>query len=162
DSSGRAIEGLTAADFGLTEDGVPQTISFAEFQRIEAAPGDAPPAAPPAPAPPRAEPAIPARPVTQYEIARPAPGDTRYRDRRLVVLYFDLTSMPPPDQMRAYTAARKFLDSQITPKDLVAIMTFQGGAVRVKHDFTANQAELQEVITTLVYGEQRDPNEMPD
>jgi VWFA-related protein len=159
DSNGRALEGLTANDFSLTEDGVPQTISFLEFQRIDGAPA-APPQ--PAPAPPRAEPIIPARPVTQQEISRPSPGDTRYRDRRLVVFYFDLTSMPPPDQMRAYTAARKFLESQITPRDLVAIMTFQGGAVRVKHDFTGNSAELQDVITTLIYGEQRDPNALPD
>jgi len=32
--------------------------------------------------------------------------------------------MPPPDQMRAYTAARKFMDEQIKAQDLVAIMTF--------------------------------------
>ena len=48
--------------------------------------------------------------------------------------------MPPPDQMRAYANARKFIDTQMEPPDLVAIMTFQGGAVRVKQDFTDDRA----------------------
>ena len=34
DKAGRPIEGLTAKDFSITEDGVPQTISFVEFQRV--------------------------------------------------------------------------------------------------------------------------------
>ena len=37
DKSGKPIEGLTANDFILTEDGVPQTISFVEFQQLQAA-----------------------------------------------------------------------------------------------------------------------------
>src|SRR5262249_32542194 len=62
----------------------------------------------------------------------------------------------------AYTAARTFLAEKITPHDLVAIMTFQGGAVRVKHDFTADREELRQTIETLIYGEQRDADDMPD
>ena len=166
DSNGKAIEGLTAKDFSLTEDGVAQTVSFAEFQRIEAPRLDAgaPPTAPSVSAAqgPASLSAERAGPATQPEISRPAPGDTRYRDRRLIVLYFDLTSMPPPDQMRAFTAARKYIESQMDPRDMVAIMTFQGGAVRVKHDFTANRAELQEVLTTLIYGEQKNADDLPD
>jgi len=53
--------------------------------------------------------------ATQGQIAIPPPGDTRYRDRRLLVLYFDLTAMPPADQMRAYAAAQAFIDSQMQP-----------------------------------------------
>src|SRR5207245_8085595 len=34
DKEGRAIEGLTAKDFVVVEDGEPQTISFVEFQRL--------------------------------------------------------------------------------------------------------------------------------
>src|SRR5882762_6073335 len=35
DKSGKAIEGLTAKDFTVTEDGVPQNIKFFEFQKLE-------------------------------------------------------------------------------------------------------------------------------
>ena len=34
DKDGKPIEGLTAKDFIVTEDGEPQTISFVEFQRL--------------------------------------------------------------------------------------------------------------------------------
>ena len=41
-----------------------------------------------------------------------------------MVLFFDFTSMPQEDQIRAQTAALKFIDTQITPADMVSIMTF--------------------------------------
>ena len=44
DKDGKVIEGLTAKDFTVTEDGQPQDIAFVEFQRMQGA-------APAAPAP---------------------------------------------------------------------------------------------------------------
>src|SRR5215216_6993422 len=35
DKDGKPVEGLTAKDFIVTEDGQPQDIAFVEFQRIE-------------------------------------------------------------------------------------------------------------------------------
>src|SRR5438552_2043856 len=157
DKQGRPVEGLTAADFTITEDGVPQTITTVAYQQMEtnAAP------LPPVPAAPAGRPMRTA-PTVQPTISASAAGDVRYRNRRLLVLYFDLSAMPPPDQMRAYTAARKFMDEQIKAQDLVAIMTFEGGAVRVRQDFTADRVMLKDVLDTLIYGEQRDANDMPD
>ena len=74
--------------------------------------------------------------TVQQQISVPPPGDTRYRDRRLIVLYFDPSAISPLDQMRAYTNALKFVDTQMGPADVVAIITFQKGAVRVRQDFT--------------------------
>src|SRR4029078_2940517 len=47
DKDGRPIEGLTASDFALTEDGVPQTISMVAFQRADSADAAALPPLPP-------------------------------------------------------------------------------------------------------------------
>ena len=156
--TGRPIEGLTAKDFVVTEDNMPQDIAFVEFQRLEdqtplpplssVTLADALPAAPP--------PASDVPAVVNATITPPPPGDERFRNRRLIILYFDLSATPPPDQIRAYDAALKYLDSQMTPADLVAIMTYGGGAVRVKQDFTADRAKLREVIYVLVYGEDKD------
>src|ERR1700686_1134192 len=44
DKRAKPIEGLPANDFVLTEDGVPQTISFVEFQRLQSAANTAQPA----------------------------------------------------------------------------------------------------------------------
>src|SRR4029079_1086708 len=101
-------------------------------------------------------------PVTETRISSSRPGEIRYRDRRLLVLYFDMTAMPPPDLLRAYSASRKFVEMQMQPQDLVAIMTFQGGAVRVKQDFTANREQLQQVIQALIFGEDKDGDGIPD
>src|SRR5580658_8921816 len=79
DKSGKPIEGLTANDFTLTEDGVPQTIGLFEFQRLQAAANSA--------EPPTPSPVVPtAPPATRVQIAPERPGDTRYRDHRLLAL----------------------------------------------------------------------------
>jgi VWFA-related protein len=101
-------------------------------------------------------------PPTQTEIATPPPGDSRFRDRRLLILYFDLTATPPADQMRAFQAAQKFIGSQMETADVVALMTFGGGAVRVVQDFTDDRARLLEVIDTLIFGEDKDGDGVRD
>jgi VWFA-related protein len=158
DKDGHAVEGLTAKDFVVVEDGVPQAISFVEFQRLP----DRRTETPPPSTAPRVAGAPPVPSATQGQIVTPPPADTRYRDRRLLILYFDLTAMPPADQARAYAAAQTFIDTQMQVSDLLAIMTFGGGAVRVKQDFTADRAQLREVMQTLIFGDDKDGDGIPD
>jgi VWFA-related protein len=170
DKEGRPIEGLTARDFVVTEDGQPQDIAFVEFQRLQgesvAVPdaaltaAAATPAAPPAaaPAPANDVPSV----VQNGGIAAPPPGDARFKDRRLIILYFDLSATAPPDQMRAYDAALKYVEEKMAPADLLAIMTYTGSAVRVKQDFTDNKATLKEVINLLIYGKDEDGDGIRD
>src|SRR5262245_45059763 len=107
DKNGAVIEGLGAKDFTVTENGAPQTIRFCEFQKLQESPDAAPRAAPPT-----------TQPVTRNQIAPEPPGGIRYKDRRLLVLYFDMSAMQPPEQFRALAAARKFIRTQMTPQDL--------------------------------------------
>src|SRR5512146_3217089 len=117
DKSGNPVVGLTKDDFIVTEDGAVQTISIFDYQKLPEAPAG--PVTTNAPAL-RVAP-FPKLPRTQ--IAPETPGDFRYRDRRLLALYFDLTAMQIPDQLRALDAAQKFIQTQMTPADLMAIMT---------------------------------------
>src|ERR1700722_5002946 len=102
DKNGKTIEGLTAKDSPVNEDGAPQTIQFCDFQKLsEALPGfsarpDAAPADPDAATKPKVAPA------TKTQIAVEAPGDIKFRDRRLLVIYFDMSAMPVPDQLRSF------------------------------------------------------------
>ena len=169
DKDGRPIEGLTAKDFIVTEDGQPQDIAFVEFQRLLAAPAAAPDAtlaAAPAPAATTPAPAPPVNDVPSVVqnagIAAPPAGDARFKDRRLIILYFDLSATAPFDQMRAYDAGLKYISSQMGPADLIAVMTYTGSAVRVKSDFTDNKAALREVFDLLIYGKDEDGDGVRD
>ena len=166
DKEGRAIEGLTAKDFAITEDGEPQEIAFVEFQRLDASLASASAPTSPASAVDAASagqaPNAPAAPgVVQGQISATTPGDIRYRDKRLIVLYFDMTAMGGAEQMRALGAAQKFIGS-MDGSILMAIMAFQGGAVRVKTDFTDDRPRLEEQVLRLIYGDDLDGDGFPD
>ena len=143
DKDGNPITGLTAKDFAITEDGVPQTIKFFEFQKLT----DAPPSQP-------TNPRIELLPrLTKTQIAPETPGDFRYRDRRLLALYFDMTAMPQPDQLRALKAAKSFVQTQMTGADLIAIMAYTSGAVQVLQDFTGDRNRALSILETMIVGE---------
>ena len=93
--------------------------------------------------------------VTANQIAPSKPGEVKYKDRRLLVMFFDMTTMPIQDQIRAQTAAQKFLKTQMTPSDLMAIMTFSSD-LKVLQDFTDDRDALAKVIKGLTIGEGSD------
>jgi VWFA-related protein len=153
DKQGMSVSGLTAKDFTVTEDGVPQQISFCEYQKLPSAPLIAP-----------------AKPenITVYnrlavtQIATEKPGDVRYKNRRLIALYFDLTAMPPDDKLRALEAAQKFIRTQMTSSDLVSIMRYGGSSVDVLQDFTDDHNRLLSIIETLIVGENQQSEDITD
>lgn len=149
DKDGKTIEGLTDKDFVVTEDNVPQTISVFQFQRLEDK-------LVPPPAPEPATAVVNVQPTNPAQIAKPPAGDTKYRDRRLLVLFFDMVNTFPPDQLRAFTAADKFIRAQMKTPDLIAIMTFQKGVVSVLQDFTDDQNALLGVLAKLMYPDEDD------
>ncbi len=147
DKKGMPIQGLTAKDFTVTEDGVPQAIRFFKPETLPATRGTTP--------------AAPSQPpnitvyyqLAQTQIAPEEPRSTRYTDRRLLALYFDMTAMPPADQIRALTAAQNFIRNQMRPDDLVAIFRYQGSGVNVLSDFTADRDRLLSILETMIVGE---------
>ena len=150
DKAGKPVTGLTKKDFVVTEDGVAQTISFCEYQSL---------------------PVVPDKPIPELtthaaeenikiynrlaheQIAGESPGQIMYKDKRLLVLYFDMTTMPPVDQMRALEAAQKFVRTQMTSADLLSIVRFAGNGVEVLQDFTADRSRLLSILETMVVGE---------
>ena len=151
DKSGNPITGLKASDFAVTEDGKPQKIDFVEFQKLEEGAAPLPPQSEgPKVLQERVEPAV--KSATAIQIAPEKPGDIKYKDRRLMVLFFDMTSMPIGDQLRAQTAADKFVRTQMTPSDLMAIMTFSSD-IKVVEDFTDDRDALLKDIKNLTIGE---------
>jgi VWFA-related protein len=148
DKDGKPIEGLTAEDFLITEDNVSQTISVFEFEKFN----DTVLPPPSNPTPPVAADRGPVQPP-QARITPAPPGDSRYQDRRLLVLYFDMPTLGEVERFRALAAAQSFIDKQMATSDMVAIITYSDGAVRVRNDFTDDRAALQETLVRLLNGE---------
>ena len=156
DKQGKPIEGLTAKDFTVTEDGVAQTVRYCEYQTLPSTPIPVPPQ------PPTEEDIKLYKRLTRTQIAPEPTGEAHYKDHRLLALYFDMSAMPPGDQLRALSAAEKFVRTQITASDLVAIMRYSGGSVDVLQDFTADRNKLLSILETLVVGEGQGDVESPD
>jgi VWFA-related protein len=142
--NGKAVEGLKQEDFTVLENGKQQKIEIFEFQRIaeEASGSVAAPAAPPPVTTPTRPNAINVQTV----------GRVQYKDKRLLVLFFDFSSMQPQEQIRSQQSALKFLSEQMTPSDMVAIMTL-GASVQVAQDFTGDRDRLTQVIKSFRIGQ---------
>ncbi len=161
DKQGNPIKNLTKDDFLVFEDGKPQEIRIFDHEDLSETPTvdnsldtevklkskaeEKAEAAQPSAAPE-------VKSVTANQIAPEKPGDLKYKDKRLLVLFFDLTSMPIPDQVRAQKEAQKFLKTEMTPSDLVAIMTFSSD-VKVVQDFTDDRDLLNKDLKDMVIGE---------
>jgi len=151
--NGKPVDGLTAKDFKLTEDGVEQKIKFCEFQQfpmdVEALPANTEP-----------------KDLKLYnkllraQISPEQPGSDQYKNKRLLVLYFDMTSLAPVEQQRSYLAATDFIRKHMTPADLIAIMRYRGGSMDVLQDFTSDRSRLMSIISTLSVGEGQGNDEM--
>jgi len=147
DKEGKPIEGLTADDFTITEDGVPQKIRYCDYEVLPSSPLPLPPT------PTKEENVKLYKRLARTQITPENQGSTGYKNKRLLAMYFDMSAMPPGDQLRALSAAEKFIRTQITEVDLVAILRYSGGSVDVLQDFTADRNRLLSILETMVVGE---------
>src|SRR5262249_48351502 len=79
------------------------------------------------------------------------PSASSLKDRRLIVLFFDLTSMQPDEIARASSAALNYVDKQMTPADLVAVLSL-GNSLSVNQDFTADRELLKKSLQAFNTG----------
>ena len=156
DKQGNPIRGLTANDFTVTEDNVPQTIKFFEHEDLAAN-------AKPLPDSKRADENLKIyKRLARERIAPETTENQRYKNRRLLALYFDMSAMRPADQIRALQAAEKFIRTQMTSVDLVAILRYNAGSVDILQDFTTNRDRLLSILETMIVGEGQDSAEEAD
>jgi VWFA-related protein len=159
DKSGKVIPNLKPSDFTVLEDGKPQEVKVFEFQKLDSdqplpsVPADKPMAAAPAApvaavAPAAPKPAAPKTPAPKPII--------RFQDRRLVAMLFDFSTMATVEQARAQKSAIDFIEHQLKPADLVAIMTAGVGPLKLDQDFTDDRDRLEEVIKKFNIGEGSD------
>lgn len=172
DGQGAFVRDLKREDFTILEDGRPQTITTFDFEEVPSAPAE-PLTAQPTESPEPLEAILKALPGAARRgapaaDARPA-GSVDLRDRRLIVLLFDLSSLQPEELERAVDSAREYVERRITPADLVAVASVSS-SLSVDVDFTSDREQLLLALarylgadtTGFQEGAVPDPDEEPD
>ncbi len=144
DKANHNIVNLRQSDFAIYEDGKPQKIELFEPQTLSMTPEAAPEL--------KLDDQLKLPEVPTKNITFEAPGKVQYHDKRLMVFFFDFSSMAVADQLRAQDAAIEFLNKKITKDDMVAVMLYTS-AINVLTDFTNDRDLLTEVIKDLPIGE---------
>src|ERR1700676_3298684 len=129
--TGELVRGLKQSDFTVLENSKKQEIASFDFQSVDMA-----------------------TPLNEATISGLAVGTTGpgskavavakpedLRNHRLIVMFFDLTSMQPEDLDRSVDAAKDFLKKKMAPADLVALVSL-GDTLKVDQDFTADKDVL--------------------
>jgi VWFA-related protein len=138
DKNNAVVRGLTQDDFIVTEDDKSQQITSFDFEELDKV--ETPVTTPEQPiilpkqAPARAD-----------VVAAPAPPKVDMHGRRLIVLFFDLSSMQPEELTRAVKAAHDYVNDKLSPADLIAIASFSTD-LNVDQDFTSDRETLNDAI----------------
>ncbi len=128
--TGAVVKGLKASDFTIFEDKKPQKIISFDYQNVDEA-------------------AVLAEKSTaggKASVADLLQGNfaaspKQLKDHRLIVIFFDLSSMQDEDIDRAVDAADNYVNKQMQPADLVALVSMSTG-LTMDQDFTSNKAAL--------------------
>jgi VWFA-related protein len=142
DRKGNPVTNLKESDFKVYEDGVPQKINSFDLENIQELAQE------------NGEKGQPAE--INLGTLPPTTPESTYRqlvqNHRLIVLFFDLTSLQIPDLLRALQSAQNFIKTQLTPADLVAVATYSSD-LRVLQDFTNDRAALAKAIQSIEIGQ---------
>jgi VWFA-related protein len=129
--TGEIVKGLKQSDFKVYENGKEQQVSSFDFESVDMAT-------------PLNEATVsglaaglPTKGPKAVVVAKPED----LRNHRLIVMFFDLTSMQPEDLDRSVEAAKDFLKNKLQAADLVALVSL-GDTLTVDQDFTADKNAL--------------------
>jgi VWFA-related protein len=142
DKNGKFVEGLKPSNFTILEDNKAQKIVSFDVENVDSMPAvDVAQAKPLAGA------------ATEQTSAPASPTDlaSQFKDRRLIVLFFDLSAMEPDEIDHAVTSAEHYLDAQMLPADLVSIISL-GSSLLVNQDFTTDRALLKKQLDAFSTG----------
>jgi len=143
DKSGKFVPGLKPEDFTIFEDYKPQKIVSFDVENVDAVPALDVAQAKPLPEAASGETSPAASAAAQF--------DSQFKDRRLIVLFFDLSAMEPDEIDRAVTSAEHYVDAQMAPADLVSIVSL-GRSLLVNQDFTTDHALLKKQLDAFSTG----------
>ena len=126
--TGQVVTGLKQSDFTVMENGKSQQISDFDFESVDMAK-------------PLNEATISGLASSSALRGKTATSGARpedLKDHRLIVFFFDLTSMQPEDLDRSVDAAKEFLKNKLQPADLIALVSLDTG-LKVDQDFTSDK-----------------------
>lgn len=128
--TGAVVQGLKASDFTILENSKPQQIASFDYQNVDDAAV-------------LHENATVSGKATIADLLDPhlAANSGALRDHRLIVMFFDLSSMQPEDVDRVVEAAQNYINKKMQPADLVALVSMSTG-LSMDQDFTADKARL--------------------
>ena len=133
--TGAPVRGLRREDFTVLENGKPQRVMSFDPQDVDRAvrlPGTETVTG-------RAGGAAAALGASAAEQA------AALRDHRLIVLFFDTTSLQPDDLARAQQAARNYIEKTMENADLVSVVSL-GSTLSLDQDFTADKRLLLRAV----------------
>jgi VWFA-related protein len=128
--TGEVVKGLKASDFTILENGKPQKIESFDYQNVDQAAMLA------------EKNTVTGRATIADLVNHEFAADPKaLHDHRLMVFFFDLTSMQPEDVDRAVDSSTDFVKNKMQPADLVALVSLDTG-LTMDQDFTADKATL--------------------
>ncbi|HTH52754.1 MAG TPA: VWA domain-containing protein, partial [Edaphobacter sp.] len=133
--TGDVVKGLTAKDFTVLENGKPQKIASFDYQNVDAAVALQEKATVSGKSPSIAD------LVNRDFAADPA----QLKDHRLIVMFFDLSTMQPEDVDRAVQSAQDYINKKMQPADLVAAVSMST-SLSLDQDFTADKTALLKAV----------------
>ena len=141
--TGALIKGLKQSDFQVLEDKRPQTITTFDYQNVDEAVtlAESKTVSGTSTTPAPAKKTV-ADLVNNDFAAKP----DELKDRRLIVMFFDLSSMQPEDIPRAVDAAKDYINNHMAPADLAASVSLVS-SLSMDQDFTSDKTALLRAVS---------------